>query len=328
MPSIGRQKDRTNPVDDISISSLSKAKKNIQDAREDCPLCGGNSSEIICEKPMILRCLFCRHGFRPNPLESIVRGYSGPVSMPTFFEAMMFARHHYDFIDKNVGFEKVSSLLEIGPGDGALLRMIRRKHPRINLTGVEPSVELCRRLRKIPELKVVNSYIEEFTTVQRFDLVIMSHILEHVEKPGNILTGIYADLLNPGGHLYIDVPNQDFELGNSGMTSLAPPGHLFFFNGISFPKLLSAAGFPRENICGVKYSTIPESYPARMEMIAGLAGSRGCFAKIRLFREKAMKRISLRVSVPIRILLNRRPEEMPLEESGRSHNNMAIIARK
>ena len=313
--------------DKSKLPKLNESGENLK-AHETCPLCGWDDRETISENPAIVRCLRCHHGFRPDSQDSIARSYSGPVNMPSYFEAVMFARHHYDFIERNIGFENISSIMEIGSGDGALMKMIRKKHDRIQLVAIEPSGELCRGLEKIPDLAVVNSYIEEYSPVSKFDLVIMSHVLEHLEKPLEVLKLIHDNYLNPGGYLYIDIPNQDFELRTGAMALMAPVTHLFFFNGQYFQNILAQAGFPLENISGAKYSTIPGDYTTRMEIISGLGKSGGVFKRIKLFREKAMKKISLQTSAPMKVLLNRQPDEIPLEEMNDNYNNMAIIVRK
>lgn len=312
------------------ISKLTRSNENSKNRKpcRTCPLCGRNDLEIVSESPAIVRCLRCHHGFRPDPEESIIRGYAGFVNMPTYFEAKMFARHHYDFIERNIGFANISNILEIGSGDGVFLKLIRKKNPRIKLVAIEASVDLCRGLSKIPDLVVINSYIEEVSPAGRFDLVVMSHVLEHLEKPRGVLKNIHDNYLNPGGYLYIDIPNQDFELRNPRMASMAPNTHLFFFNGEYFQNNLMEAGFPVENIIGAKYSTIPQGYVTRMEIISGLANSKDLFDKIKLYRVKALKKISLLVSAPIRVLQKRNPKEIALDRAGDNYNNMAILARK
>ncbi len=235
-------------ADDKSEISETIRKIDIQRTNVTCPLCGSTDSEIICEIPAIVRCLRCHHGYRPDPEESIVRGYTGFVNMPTYFEARMFSRHHYDFIERNVGFENISSILEIGSGDGVLLKSIKKKHARIRLVAIEPSEILCRELRNIPDLTVINSYIEEYSPACKFDLVIMSHVLEHLKKPTEILKLVHDKYLNTGGCLYVDIPSQDFELSSPRMALIAPATHLFFFNGQYFGNALSDAGFPPENV--------------------------------------------------------------------------------
>lgn len=314
--------------DDNSELSQTITNTNRRRTNENCSLCGSTDRETICETPVVVRCLRCHHGYRPDPEESIVKSYTGFVNMPTYFEARMFARHHYDYIERNIGFENISSILEICSGDGVLLKLIRKKHARIRLVAIEPSEVLCRGLREIKDLTVIKSYIEEYSPDNKFDLVIMSHVLEHLEKPREILKLVHDNYLNAGGHLYVDIPSQDFELRSPAMASMAPATHLFFFSGEHFRNTLSDAGFSPENIRGVKYSTIPKDYTARMEMISCLVNSDGFIGKIKLFREKAMKKISLRVSVPVRVLFNLHPSEITLEETNDNYNNIAIIARK
>lgn len=240
----------------------------------------------------------------------------------------MFARHHYDFIERNSDFGGISSILELGPGDGALLKLIRKRHVDIELFSVEPSKDLCENLRKLPGLHVINAYVENAVLERRFDLVIMSDVLERLENPARIIRHVHDNLLETGGHLYIDIPNQDFELASPGMASMAPATHLYFFSGERFHEILSGVGFAGENIRGAKYATIPGKYISRMEIISNLKRSNRFFDRIRLYREKAINRASILTSAPARVLAGSRPAEIPLDQRDSRYNNVAIIARK
>jgi 2-polyprenyl-3-methyl-5-hydroxy-6-metoxy-1,4-benzoquinol methylase len=59
---------------------------------------------------------------------------------------------------------------------------------------------------KYPNLTVNNCLIEEYKSPIKFDNIIISHVLEHVYKPENVILKTY-DLLNTGGRLFVSVPN-------------------------------------------------------------------------------------------------------------------------
>jgi len=52
----------------------------------------------------------------------------------------------------------------------------------------------------------VESYFEAFDTDERFDVVLMGFILEHVDDPGLILER-FRKFLSPAGRLFVAVPN-------------------------------------------------------------------------------------------------------------------------
>src|SRR5262249_60276142 len=55
-------------------------------------------------------------------------------------------------------------------------------------------------------LKVFHGTLDEFETDDRFDLVFMSHVIEHVLDPVATVAKIRS-LLKPGGVLYLETPN-------------------------------------------------------------------------------------------------------------------------
>lgn len=295
---------------------------------EDCPLCGGQKIETVCESPKIARCLNCQHAFRQEISGDVFHSYTGNVKMPSFFEARMFAKHHYGFIERNVGFKNISNILEIGSGDGILLELIRKKHPEIELYSVEPSQYLCQRLRKIPGLKVINAYIENASLNRQFDLVVMSHVLEHLERPIEILRFIYNNLINSTGYLYIDIPSQDFELKSERMAAMAPSDHSFFFDGQNIQFILALAGFSKNRIDGAKYATIPSRYSSRIEKMFDLKNSRRLSDVIKLYNIKILNRASMFFAAFARAITDARPEEISLDKIDSLFNNMAIIACK
>lgn len=52
----------------------------------------------------------------------------------------------------------------------------------------------------------MTAYFEEYSPDEKFDVIIMGFVLEHVDNPDLILER-YRHFLKPGGRLYIAVPN-------------------------------------------------------------------------------------------------------------------------
>jgi 2-polyprenyl-3-methyl-5-hydroxy-6-metoxy-1,4-benzoquinol methylase len=97
-----------------------------------------------------------------------------------------------------------SRALELGPADGEMTRLlVERFH---DLTAVDGSAELLAKLPAHPHLTTVHSLFEEFTPAQRFDTVIMEHILEHVDDPRALLRRA-SHWIADGGVLIAGVPN-------------------------------------------------------------------------------------------------------------------------
>ncbi len=104
-------------------------------------------------------------------------------------------------------FGHCGQLLELGIGHGYTASIFNEACDRHMM--VEGSPVMIRRFRDShPDFsgEIVEGWFETFETGDRFDVIIMGFILEHVDDPGLILDR-YRALLLPGGRLYIAVPN-------------------------------------------------------------------------------------------------------------------------
>jgi len=124
-----------------------------------------------------------------------------------------------------------SSCLEIGPGEGYLAEIILRKHPRLNYLGIETDTSCHPGLKKKGVMLLDSS-----TALPPLDLVILSHVLEHVTDPLKLLKKIRSSL-RPDGLIFIEVPCQDF------LHKRIDEPHLLFFDKRSMEALLHQAGF-------------------------------------------------------------------------------------
>ena len=103
-------------------------------------------------------------------------------------------------------FFRRDSCLELGSADGQMTQYLVQDFDKV--VAVDGSQRFINELSqlKIKNLETVCSLFEEYKSGERFDTVIMSHILEHVDNPVEIIS-IGKRYLKPGGVLLIDVPN-------------------------------------------------------------------------------------------------------------------------
>jgi 2-polyprenyl-3-methyl-5-hydroxy-6-metoxy-1,4-benzoquinol methylase len=72
---------------------------------------------------------------------------------------------------------------------------------------VEGSAVFADALRsRFPSATVVHALFEEFDTEERFDTIVIGNVLEHVERPRELLAAARG-WLAAGGHLLASVPN-------------------------------------------------------------------------------------------------------------------------
>lgn len=136
-------------------------------------------------------------------------------------------------------------LLDVGAGNGRFL--VKARDIGWEVAGVEPDPEALAAARR-GGLDARKGGIECFDDESAsFDVVTMSHVIEHVHDPRRVLKRAFA-LLRPGGCLYLDTPNID-SYGHKKFgrhwRGLEPPRHLVLFNWESLEWLLSEIGFDR-----------------------------------------------------------------------------------
>ena len=88
---------------------------------------------------------------------------------------------------------------------------------------------------------------------QRFDVVLLNNVLEHLPNPEKALREIGRHVLKANGILVIDVPNEFNSLQVAGRLLhdlpewwVAPPGHLNYFSRETLTNLLDGTGFKVE----------------------------------------------------------------------------------
>ncbi len=94
----------------------------------------------------------------------------------------------------------------------------------------------------------------------RYGFVLLSHVIEHINQPLAFLNSARADLLEPNGLLYIEVPALDTVRARNPETHLLGDLHIahkFYFAANSLHSLLSAAGFKQVAQTGDRFLFTP-----------------------------------------------------------------------
>jgi SAM-dependent methyltransferase len=143
------------------------------------------------------------------------------------------ARHQLQLLKPIV--PTVSRHLDIGSSSGAFLKMLSG-HYGCESIGIEPG-DIYRKRSSADGLEVY----AELANIEpkyrgSFDLISMSHVLEHLLDPFTYLTQLREQWMTPEGHLLIEVPNlfghQSVELS-----------HLVLFSPHTLHQMLVLTGF-------------------------------------------------------------------------------------
>jgi len=139
-------------------------------------------------------------------------------------------------------------LLDIGAGRGFLLRDARERGARVS--GVEPSEETAESLR-VEGFDIVTGNLQRFVAEApgSFDVITMSHVVEHVNEPIPFLQAA-ASMLKPEGLLVAEVPNVSWQLQKGRHPRSAHTAHLYYHTERSLTALFGVSGL---RVLGVSF---------------------------------------------------------------------------
>lgn len=216
-----------------------------------CPLCGGeklrrfersSANEVDID---YLICASCSLVFQSPRMDDeslheyyvaqyrrTMQGVEGPSEKDVHVQ-LARARHLVRMMEGVVS--KVGRHLDIGSSSGALIAVFRERYGCAGV-GIEPGAAYraftkAKGMAVYPSLEALSS-----AEADRFDLISMSHVLEHIPDPVGYLVRLRRDYLLPDGYLLIEVPNLYRH------ASLEPT-HLIAFSTQTLRETLSEAGF-------------------------------------------------------------------------------------
>lgn len=146
-----------------------------------------------------------------------------------------------------------SRVLELGPAEGVMTELLSGTDKY--LTVVEGSSVFCESLRqRFPHIEVVHTLFEQFEPDEKYDVIVLGHVLEHVQNPEGVLRRARS-WLRPNGRVFAAVPNaRSLHRQAAVIMDLLPQedalnekdrhhGHRIVFNPESFRAVFTRAGF-------------------------------------------------------------------------------------
>ncbi|MBZ5689386.1 MAG: class I SAM-dependent methyltransferase [Acidobacteriia bacterium] len=193
------------------------------------------------------------HGFIRRFIRSVKASYldytygygrSGPKSwLGLLAHLTPCQRAELDFSVMYLRFLQAGRLLEVGCGSGTMLKGMANLGWRAEGIDSDPrAAENCRRRG----LNVRAGFLEDLQyPANYYDVVTMSHLIEHVHEPLELLIECHR-ILKPSGRLSLVTPNINsagHRVYGSSWFHLDPPRHLHIFSVASLKALLQKAGF-------------------------------------------------------------------------------------
>lgn len=224
-----------------------------------CPICGGTDFEPLASND--------RYGMRLRTAGCLGCGLAQTWPRPTAEAMSLFYREHYRhyyqaaatpdtayvnrfnkterlaytaaLIEANVKLFPGMRVLDIGCAEGTLAAQLKKRCEGLVVVGVEPSESFAAYAMQATAIATYPSVDALREAGQGdFGLIIVNHVLEHVDDPPQFLRGLRT-LLVAGGKLYVDVPD---------VASYASPqtlhiAHLFHFSQRTLAAVIEKAGF-------------------------------------------------------------------------------------
>jgi len=171
--------------------------------------------------------------------------YSTAVSKKNILRYLQQIKYTFDFrkIMKHTSNKKIK-IFDFGAGYGEFLAFLQERN--IEVFGLEPT-KLARDFvfQKLG-VKLFPETAENFNFSEKYDVVIMRHVLEHVSDPQKVLNEIFENGLGHNSICMIKVPNGNSlerKIFGRYWSCLDIPRHRFHFSKKSLRFMLKKAGF-------------------------------------------------------------------------------------
>jgi 2-polyprenyl-3-methyl-5-hydroxy-6-metoxy-1,4-benzoquinol methylase len=239
----------------------------MNDATEySCEICGSNeysvseqlTKRLVGEKKAkfnVVKCKKCQlHSLYPIPTDSdlqwIYKDYCQQGARLAV-EKLRIERIYPGKIQKIKKYQSSPKILDIGAGLGGFCYVCKRQ--RLEIIGIEMVAQQVKNAKKIFDVDLMNLSINEFfaTNKEKFDVVHMHHVLEHLQHPKSVLASI-GKVLAPAGIVIFEIPNQFFVFSEELKIKLRikpyrkpynPYHHIYFFSPNTLKKLIDVAGY-------------------------------------------------------------------------------------
>lgn len=152
-----------------------------------------------------------------------------------------------DVIRASFARSRIISVLDVGCGNGSQLAIPLASDSQLRITGIDPDTASIEHGRSLAVSSANPTFIcasiEVLPAADRFDVIILSEVLEHLDQPGEMLRNA-TRLLNSDGVLIVTVPNGygEFEIDS------------WFFRALRLQKIVDRFAAKNEVLAGTDNS--------------------------------------------------------------------------
>jgi 2-polyprenyl-3-methyl-5-hydroxy-6-metoxy-1,4-benzoquinol methylase len=148
-----------------------------------------------------------------------------------------------DFETMQLSYREEGRLLEIGCGDGLFLSRMQQLGWKVSGVDPDPSALMFQRGLLDADLRCGNLNQVKFAA-DSFDVIVMSHVIEHIDDPVALLDECRR-LLRPEGTVIIATPNSKswgHRIFRENWRGLEPPRHFMIFSSDNLAECVRRAG--------------------------------------------------------------------------------------
>ncbi len=118
-----------------------------------------------------------------------------------------FRKTELDYMCEFIERQKGKRVLDFGCNNGHFLRRLNKRTKENNYCGADINEYALKRARKKHPYAKFYKADDSFFKKEKFDTIVMSHVLEHIEERQEIIDKFHA-MLNKGGHLILAIPQE------------------------------------------------------------------------------------------------------------------------
>jgi 2-polyprenyl-3-methyl-5-hydroxy-6-metoxy-1,4-benzoquinol methylase len=257
---------------------MQNVSKNIR-----CVICDSNNftqkatSVRDSKKHKIFKCKKCSHlQLFPIPTKEELQKYNDEFlqgkNIKYFGTISEYRKKSFNDTERRVNFlekyvTKKSRILEIGSGHGFFLEAMKKKG--YDISGIEISKEKKQILKKVTNAKIQDVNIgDEIPNIEKVDVIVMFHVLEHIDEPIKFLRNL-KKLLKKNGILIIEVPNSNDSLLQYNIAYekwIWQLAHISYFNPETLKQSLKIAKYKKIKIQGIQRYSLENMFNWRLNM--------------------------------------------------------------